>query len=223
MRALRKAFFTGLALCLPLAITVYVVQLLLELVAKPAKGIVLAVCASFFEQEAELTGDYWVEKAVLLVSALIVVLGVTLVGWFSRYLIGRLIIDSFEQVIERVPMVKSVYTGIKQLVATFSAKNKANFKEVVLVQFPHQGAWTVAFVTNRDPSELSETLGYPLVHVFVPTTPNPTGGYFLLLPESAVKPLAMSVADGMKLIVSGGSVLPESSKRDCQPKPAGDA
>ncbi|MDR2981697.1 MAG: DUF502 domain-containing protein, partial [Puniceicoccales bacterium] len=74
----------------------------------------------------------------------------------------------------------------------------------------HAEAWTVAFVTNRDPSEISEKLGYPVVHVFVPTTPNPTGGYFLLLREENVKPLSMSVADGMKLIVSGGAVLPGS-------------
>ena len=214
MRSLRKAFFTGLALCLPLAVTVYVVQLLVELAAKPAKGIVLMIGEMVLGREAELTGDFWAEKAVLLISALIVVTGVTLVGWLSRYLLGRLMIDSFEQIIERVPMVKSVYTSIKQLVATFGAKNKANFKEVVLVQFPHLESWTVAFVTNRDPSELSEVLGYPLVHVFVPTTPNPTGGYFLLLRKSEVKPLSMSVAEGMKLIVSGGAVLPEGSKRN---------
>jgi uncharacterized membrane protein len=112
--------------------------------------------------------------------------------------------------INQVPVIKSVYSSIKQIVFTFGAKNKQNFKQVVLVQFPHPEAWTVAFVTNRDPSELSQKLGYPAVHVFVPTTPNPTGGYFLVLRESDVKVLQMSVAEGMKLVISGGSVLPET-------------
>lgn len=222
MRVLRKAFFTGLLLCLPLVVTVYVVRLLIELAAKPSQWLVLEICNSTFGLEDNLAGNFWVEQAIVLISALIVVMGVTLVGFLSRYFMGRIVIESFENLIERVPMIKSVYISTKQIVTTFGAKNRANYKEVVLVQFPHPGAWTVAFVTNRDASEISEVLGYPVVHVFVPTTPNPTGGYFITLPVGEVKPLSMSVAEGMKLIVSGGAVLPERSRHPVE-KDAGEA
>jgi len=137
-----------------------------------------------------------------------VLLAVTLVGLFSRYLLGRWFIDLFEGIIRRVPLVKSIYSAVKEIVARFGADNKENFKQVVLVQFPHPNAWTVAFLTNSDPSELSDKLGFPVVHVFVPTTPNPTGGYFLLVREADIVRVSMSVADAMKLVVSGGALLP---------------
>ncbi|MDR2862360.1 MAG: DUF502 domain-containing protein [Puniceicoccales bacterium] len=214
MRRLRKDFLTGLVLCLPVAITIYVVRFLVDLAAAPAKSLVVEVCKQLLHLPERVVDDFWIRQAVVLISALFVVFAVTVIGFFSRYFMGRFLIDTLEHLIARVPMIKSVYTSIKQIVTTFSAQNKANFKQVVLVQFPHSGAWTVAFVTNREPSELSEKLGHAVVHVFVPTTPNPTGGYFLLLRESEVKPLKMSVADGMKLIVSGGAVLPGAAKEE---------
>jgi uncharacterized membrane protein len=210
MRTLRNAFFTGLLLCLPLAITIYVVRFLVELTSKPAQGMVSKLWFRALGHPQGTTAQFWVEQSSVLLSALVVVAVITLVGMFSRYLLGRFIISMLEKLINQVPVIKSVYSSIKQIVFTFGAKNKQNFKQVVLVQFPHQGVWTVAFVTNRDHSELSEKLGYPVVHVFVPTTPNPTGGYFLVFRESDVKVLQMSVAEGMKLVISGGSVLPET-------------
>lgn len=210
MRTLRNAFFTGLLLCLPLAITIYVVRFLVDLASKPAKGIVSEFWFRALGNPQGTTAQFWVEQSAVVVSALVVVAIITFVGMFSRYLLGRLIIHSLEKMISQVPVIKSVYSSIKQIVFTFGSKNKQNFKQVVFVQFPHPGAWTVAFVTNRDPSELSEKLGYPVVHVFVPTSPNPTGGYFLLFRESDVKVLKMSVTEGMRLVISGGSVLPDT-------------
>ncbi|MDR1498065.1 MAG: DUF502 domain-containing protein [Puniceicoccales bacterium] len=178
----------------------------METTAKPAKGLVLSVWPRLASDAG--VGPFWVEKSVMVISAFVVVLAITAIGMFSRYFFGRLLITTLESVIERLPVIKSVYSSIKQIVATFGAQNKANFKQVVLVQFPHKDVWTVAFVTNRSASELSEKLGYPVVHVFVPTTPNPTGGYFLLFRETEIIPLKMAVGEGMKLIVSGGAVLP---------------
>lgn len=220
MRGLRNAFFTGLLLSMPLAITIYVVRLLVDLASKPLRNHVMELVrhlASKTDANMQVQDNFWVEQFVVLLSALLVVAAITIIGWFSRYFLGRLLINSLETIIERVPMIKSVYASIKQIVSTFGSKNKANFKQVVLVQFPHAEAWTLAFVTNRDSSELSTVLGYPVAHVFVPTTPNPTGGYFLVVRESAIKPLQMSVAEGMRLIVSGGAVLPEAPAVNGQP------
>ncbi|MDR2982601.1 MAG: DUF502 domain-containing protein, partial [Puniceicoccales bacterium] len=132
MRELRKAFLTGLFLCLPLAITLYVVKFLVDLAATPSKGIVLSVFSRYFNMGEDLAKNFWVQQSVILISALMVVVGFTVVGWLSRYFLGRFLIDMLEGIIGRVPMIKSVYTSIKQIVATFGAKNKANFKQVVL-------------------------------------------------------------------------------------------
>ncbi|MDR1816803.1 MAG: DUF502 domain-containing protein [Puniceicoccales bacterium] len=214
MRALRNAFITGLLLCLPLAITVYVLWLILGLAAKPLNGHVLTFIEWVVPRaglDPALAASSWVEPVAYVLSAILLVTVITLLGWFSKNLIGGILISRVENVIESLPGVKSIYVSIKQIVAMFGAKNKENFKQVALVQFPHAGAWTVAFVTNRDPSEISAILGYPAVHVFVPTTPNPTGGYFMVFRESDIRPLSMSITEGMKLVVSCGSLLPENS------------
>ncbi|MDR0535542.1 MAG: DUF502 domain-containing protein [Puniceicoccales bacterium] len=191
--------------------------------AKPAQGVVTELWGKFLGSQEWLryigspegaAAKMWIEQSAVVVAALVVVLFVTFVGMLSRYFFGKLIIQTLEKIIDRVPVIKSVYSSIKQIVATFGSKNKENFKQVVLVQFPHPRAWTVAFVTNRSESELSESFDEPVVHVFVPTTPNPTGGYFLIFRESDVRILKMSVADGMKLVVSGGSVLPASTSTE---------
>ena len=143
MRGLRNAFFTGLLLSMPLAITIYVVRLLVDLASKPLRNHVMELVrhlASKTDANMQVQDNFWVEQFVVLLSALLVVAAITIIGWFSRYFLGRLLINSLETIIERVPMIKSVYASIKQIVSTFGSKNKANFKQVVLVQFPHAEA-----------------------------------------------------------------------------------
>ncbi|MDR3228075.1 MAG: DUF502 domain-containing protein [Puniceicoccales bacterium] len=159
----------------------------------------------------EIIETFWVKQGIPILSAILVLVAITLIGWFSRYLFGKWLIDLMEGVIKKVPVIKSIYASVKEIVARFGEDSKKNFKQVVLVRFPHAGAWTVGFLTNSEPSELSEKLGTPLLHIFVPTTPNPTGGYFLLFREEDVIRISMSVSDAMKLVISGGALLP---KRD---------
>jgi uncharacterized membrane protein len=210
MRTIRNTFFSGLLFCLPVLATVFVVQFLVDFLGKPVRAHVtqyVSTLALKFEHP-EIADSYWSETAIAILSAIVVLIAVTLVGWFSRYLFGKWLIELFEGIIHRVPIIKSVYASVKEIVARFGEGGKQNFKQVVLVQFPHLGAWTIAFVTNDAPSELSEKLGFPVLHVFVPTTPNPTGGYFLLVREEDVRRIEMNVADAMKLVVSGGTLLP---------------
>ena len=112
---------------------------------------------------------------------------------------------------ERVPILRTLYTPLRQLVEIFSDKESGSFKEVVLVEYPKEGTWAVGFLTSSAKDEIAEKLGADYLGVFVPTTPNPTSGFLMYVPVEKVKHLDMSIEDGAKLIVSAGVVLP---KRD---------
>lgn len=207
--AIRKAFITGLLLCLPITLTIYVVVWLTNLMAAPARGFLKILLDAL---EIETHNNPIFNAAVTLVSAIIVIIFITLVGFVSRNLFGKYFIDVLERILRRVPMVRSVYAAIKQIIDTFSVSQKNTFSQVALVEFPRKGCWTLGFVTYAETTALCELTGTPLTHVFVPTTPNPTGGYMIFVPSSEITILNISVADAMKMIVAGGAVVPEHLK-----------
>jgi len=220
LRNLRKTFFTGLVLCLPLALTGYIVKFLVDLLGTPARDLLIQpVLRTVLSKEdaTRILGNEGIHIAITLVSALLAVVVILAVGMVTRHFLGRVVFDAFEGVLERVPMVNKVYNAVKQMVDTFGSKADT-FKEVVIVEYPRQGCRSVGFVANR--SNIRQWCGTcddeNLVHVFVPTAPNPTAGFILLLPESEVTVTGMSVAEGMKFIVSCGAYLPEGGNA---PKP----
>lgn len=208
----RKAFVTGLLLCLPVSLTVYIIVWLVNFLASPARS-GLRYFLHIFGVELEPTP--LCEAGVTIVSALVVAAGIAFIGFVSRNLFGRFFIGLFEKILHRVPLVRSIYSAIKQIIDTFSVGGKEKtFSRAVLVEFPRRGCWTIGFVTHEGETEFSRLAGTPLVHVFVPTTPNPTGGYMILVPAGEVKFLDVSVAEAMKMIVSGGAVVPaETAKK----------
>ncbi len=223
LRTLRKTFFTGLVLCLPLALTAYVVKVLLGILATPAKDFLIRPILDAFlkdEKVKTLLDSVAGDIAINLVSALLAVGVILAVGFVSRHLLGRVMFDAFEGMMERVPMVNTVYNAAKQMVDTFGSKADT-FKEVVIVEYPRAGCRSVGFVANRTDAARWGSAGAgetKLVHVFVPTAPNPTAGFILLLPESQVTPAGMSVAEGMKFVVSCGAFMPETHKVPRAPK-----
>lgn len=207
LETVRKAFFTGLFVCLPVTLTVYIIVWLINLMAAPARGILnsaLGVCG------VEIPTDVpFFNAGTTLVSAVIVAAFLVLIGLVSRYVFGKWIINLLDKIPQRLPMVRSVYASIKQIIDTFSVGKKQTFSKVILVEFPRRDTWTVAFVTHEQATQLCTITGKNLVHVFVPTTPNPTGGYMIFVPADSIRQLDISVADAMKMIVSGGAVIPE--------------
>ncbi|MAI89379.1 DUF502 domain-containing protein [Ponticaulis sp.] len=142
---------------------------------------------------------------------LFAVIALTFLGAFAANLLGRSLIRTSERIVERVPILRTLYTPLRQLVEIFSDKESGSFKEVVLVEYPKEGTWAVGFLTSSAKDEIAEKLGADYLGVFVPTTPNPTSGFLMYVPVEKVKHLDMSIEDGAKLIVSAGVVLP---KRD---------
>lgn len=134
----------------------------------------------------------------------------TLIGWFTAGFVGRSVMRAGERILHRMPVVRGIYSTLKQIFETVLAQSSRSFREVVLVEYPRHGLWAIAFVTGPTRGEIQERSEEPLVNVFLPTTPNPTSGFLLFVPARQLVHLEMSVEDGMKLVISGGIVTPPS-------------
>lgn len=140
---------------------------------------------------------------------IVVLLGIILLaGLLTHNIFGRKLVEWWEGLLQRVPFVRGVYTTFKAIVDTVSLQSKEQFNKVVLIEFPQKGQYSLAFVTGITQGEVQQVTHERLLNVYVPTTPNPTSGYLLLVPESDIIPLSMSVEDGLKMIVSGGLYTP---------------
>ena len=161
--------------------------------------------------------SYWVSMSLWWLDVVLLVLMVILIGWLSTLRRGQWMISRIEKIIDMIPLVRSMYTGVKEGMVLLTS-SKAAFKQVVLVEYPRRGCWSVAFLTNESAEPQSQTQVQNLLSVFVPTTPNPTSGYILILPRKQVKYLNMSVEDALKFVISlgasGGAVFTECNQQD---------
>ena len=200
LAAIRNAFFTGALLVAPLVVTLWALGKVIDVVG----GTFRPLFESHLPASLQGLALLWDIVATVVIFAL-----VTALGFFSRYVFGRLFLQILERSVQTIPGVSAVYKSVRQIVATFGTKNRNLYNQVVLVQFPRAGTWTLGFLTNKTQSEAQLKAGVgELWTIFVPTTPNPTGGYLLMFPPSEVIELEMSVGDGMKMIISGGAVVP---------------
>lgn len=206
---LRQTFFTGLILILPMMITVWLLVVLVRLVegvSSPLVRGVLRFAWPRFADDPALVG--WVVPilGVLLTFGLVVA-----VGAFATNFLGRKVVEEFERLMLRVPVIKGIYGSARQLIDAFSSTNAA-FRRVVAVEYPRPGVYTIGFLTKSDaqvPREGEAPLR-DMSLVFLPTTPNPTSGWLAVVPNAQVVPLDMSIEEGVKLIVSGGLVSPSA-------------
>ena len=155
-----------------------------------------------------------VKLGLEVLSVMVVLLLITLLGYGSRLVLGRLLLNSFERILGGLPFINTVYRTVKQIVDTFSEQKKAVFQEVVLIEYPRKQSYVLGFLTSKARGETQSVTGEEIVNIFVPTTPNPTSGFLLMLPEADIKRLDMSIAEGMKLIISGGAVVPSHTAGD---------
>lgn len=195
----RNAFISGALLLAPLVVTIWAFR-----------AIVDAVGGTFRPLYEEVIPDSLLRLPFLwdLLATGVVFLLITALGYLSNYVFGKYFLSIGERAIQRIPGVGAVYNSVRQIVATFGTQNRNLFNKVVLVEYPRKGMWTLGFLTNRDQGEAQTHVGPETWTVFVPTTPNPTSGFLLMLPRAEVVELEMSVGDGMKMIISGGAVMP---------------
>lgn len=202
LKNLRNSFFAGLVVLIPLGITILVFNILIQNIGAPASELFFG----FFQSSWR---NYSGVNIILNgISTLIVVGLVTVLGILSNYFLGRWFIKTTEKILHKLPFINVVYKTAKQIVDTFAEQNKAIFQKVVLVEFPKAGTYSIGFLTGVCKGEVQDKTQEKLCNVFVPTTPNPTSGFLVLVPEKELIYLAMSTGDAMKLIISGGAVIP---------------
>src|SRR5689334_14994178 len=194
---LRRYFVAGLLVWIPLGITLWVLKLLVDLMDQS-----LLLLPSNYRSDA-LFGFHVPGLGIILTLAIVLATGALAANFF-----GRKVLDLGHSILGRIPIVRSIYGGVKQISDTlFSPEGKA-FRRAVLVRYPHPGAWTVALVTGNPEHEVASILGTEQVSVFVPTTPNITAGFFLVVPRSETIELDMTVDEALKYIISMGVAEP---------------
>jgi len=199
MASLRKWLFAGLLVTAPLGITVWVVQWILSTLDQT-----LLILPAKWQPDA-LIGFHIPGFGVLLAMAILLLVGAAVSNF-----VGNKIMEWGNGLLHRIPVVRSIYSGVKQVSDTLFSENGNAFRTAVLVQWPRPGVWTIGFVTGTPGGDVVNHLDGDHVSVYVPTTPNPTGGYFVMLKKSDCIELNMSVDDALKYVVSMGVVVPGS-------------
>jgi uncharacterized membrane protein len=193
----RGYFFAGLLIILPLAITVYVITAILKVMDR-----MLDIMPPPLRPQTYL--PFPVPGLGLILSLLVVIL----TGMLVKNYMGRRVVDFGEYLLSKIPLVRPIYSAMKQITQGVFGETQAAFKQAVVVEFPRQGVYSLGFVTGPVAAEIAGKAAKKLVSVFIPTTPNPTSGFYLMVPEKETIPLSMSVEDAFKLLISVGIAVP---------------
>jgi uncharacterized membrane protein len=204
----KKYLVAGLLVWLPLAITIWVLSWLLGALDGVFAWL-LSATQAVLPQTARDSIE-WLRHVPGL-GVVVMALVLMLTGMFAANIFGQWWLRQWDAVLGKIPIVKSIYNSVKQVSDTLFSSNGNAFREAVLVQYPRAGSWTIAFVTGRPSGEVASHLPGDYVSVYVPTTPNPTSGFFLMMPRADVLALKMSVDEALKYVISMGVVGPASA------------
>ena len=200
MTTIRKLLIAGLLVWLPLAATIIIVKLVIDLLDKT----ILLLPPEF--RPENVLGFSIPGFGLIMAIAILLFTGI-----FAANFFGRQMVSFWETILGRIPLVRSIYTSVKQVSTTLLSSDGNSFRKVVLVEYPRKGVWSIGFLTNQGLPAASRISGENLISVFVPTTPNPTSGFIVMIPEQDIFELEMTVEEGFKFIISMGVVIPEDS------------
>jgi uncharacterized membrane protein len=205
-KTFRRTFLTGVIIILPVVVTGWIVYFVFNLLARTVTPVVLQSFKLF--ELGTWSEAAWLNYAAPLVSVALSLLLIYLIGLIGGNVLGKQVIGLFDKLMMQVPFVRGIYSATRQFFQTFSRSKGEAFSRVVLVEYPRKDLWTMALVTARTRGEVKERIQANMVSVFVPTTPNPTSGWLLFVPEEDCIFLDMSVDDAFKMIISGGVITP---------------
>jgi len=196
---LRTYFLAGVLVTAPFAITIYLAWALIDFVDTRIKPLI----------PRQYNPETYLPFGVPGIGLIFLVVALTLIGYLAAGLLGRFFVRWGERLLARMPVVRSIYGAAKQIVETVFSQSSTAFRQVVLIEYPRKGIWTIGFLVGDATDLVQEHVTDALVTVMVPTTPNPTSGFLLFVPRAEVRNLEISVEDGMKMILSVGMVVPE--------------
>jgi uncharacterized membrane protein len=197
----RRYFIAGLLVVAPLYLSYYILSILVRF----ADRIITFLPKKFHP-------DTYLPFHIPGLGIIITFLFLIIVGVLATNLFGRKLLHWWERILSRIPLIRTVYTGTKQFIETFFITNRGGFNRVVLIEYPRKGIFSVGFVTGPGRGEVQMLTQRKVLNIFLPTTPNPTSGWYMLIPEEDTIPLKMSVEEAFKLIISGGIVSPENAE-----------
>jgi len=191
---LRGYFLAGILVTAPISITLYLTWGLLKFIDSKVSSVIPA--------------EYYRETAVPGLGLIIAIAFFIVVGWFAKNFLGRMIIRTSEYILDKMPVIRTVYGATKQIFETVMGAQSQAFREVVMFEFPRKGIWALGFVTGVAKGEVQRLTEDEVVNVFFPTTPNPTSGFLLFIPKKDLVLMEMTVEEAIKMIVSGGILTP---------------
>ena len=204
-RRLRNIFLTGFLVTLPIALTIFILNFLFQS---------LDTLSPTFTNWLILLGAPLPEGyRIPFLGVVMTIIIVFLVGLLTTNIFGKKLLQFWERIVEKIPIVRRIYKGTKQVVSSFTTVDTKSFTKVVLVEFPRKGVHALAFVTGKTRGELQRLTGDNHINIFIPTTPNPTSGFVIFTDPSEVIELDMTIEDGIKYVVSGGIVTPEQAQK----------
>ena len=205
----RNSFLTGVVVIAPVGLTVWLVWTVIGWI----DGFVLPFVPSQYQPEVILQAILGEDVRINIrgLGVVFFLVFTTFIGWIAKGLLGRTFIRSAENLVNRMPVVRSVYSGVKQIAETVFAQADRSFEKACLIEYPRRGIWAIGFISTTAKGEVSKRAGsgQKMQSIFVPTTPNPTSGFLLFFPAEDVIELDMSVEDAAKLVISAGLVYPE--------------
>jgi uncharacterized membrane protein len=199
---LRNWFLAGIIITAPIGLTIYLVVITIEAIDRNVKSLI----PLGLEPERLLPANLPFSVPGLGVIGAVILL--TLIGFVFTNFLGRSLLHFSESLVARMPVIRGLYGALKQIIETVFSQSGQSFRQVALVPWPAKGSWTIAFVTGEQTGEVGNRLGRDVVACYVPTTPNPTGGYMVYFPREEIQVLSMSVDQAMKLIISCGVIVP---------------
>ena len=209
---LRTSFLTGIVVIAPVALTIWLIWSVIGWF----DGFVLPFVPDAYRPEEILNTifGYDLKLNIRGVGVVVFLVFATLVGWLAKGLIGRSFIKYAENLVNRMPVVRSFYSGIKQIAETVFAQQERSFEKACMIEYPRKGIWAIGFISTTAKGEIADrnSSNGPMVSVFVPTTPNPTSGFLLFFPKADIIELDMSIEDAAKLVISAGLVYPPAKK-----------
>ncbi len=217
LAGLRASFLTGLVVIAPIWLTAYLIWTVVGWI----DGWVLPFVPGSYQPDALLRRIFGPEFQINVrgLGVVVFLLFTIFIGWLAKGFIGRSFLRWAEGYVERLPVVRSIYNGLKQIAETVFSQRETSFDKACLVEYPRRGIWAIAFISTSAKGEVARSISdQALVSVFLPTTPNPTSGFLLFVPRSDVIELNMSVEDAAKLVISAGLVYPNSQDPTTPPE-----
>ena len=190
---LRNYFITGIVVLIPIGLTLYLTKFIIEVSSRLLPK--------------EINPNNYLPFDIPGLEILISLILITVIGWLSLTFIGQRLVSFFETILNKIPILRTIYSSAEQLLENFST-NKKSKKSVVLVQYPRQGIWAVGFATKENTGKIKNAIGQDTINVFVPTTPNPTSGFLLMFPKKDIIFLDLTFEEASKFVVSAGSINP---------------